>query len=79
MRSRNLTAGLRDQIQFAWNGDLDASISFRAAGHGAGDLQTFELASQTVLQCEELEFAYHKLGGDQAGKPAGATAAPRLH
>ena len=37
-----LTAGLRDQIQFAWNGDLDASISFRAAGHGVGDLGTFE-------------------------------------
>ncbi len=61
-----LTAGLRDQIQFAWNGDLDASISFRAAGHGVGDLGTFEIASQTVLQSEELEFAYHKIGGDQA-------------
>ncbi len=61
-----LTAGLRDQIQFAWNGDLDASISFRAAGHGVGDLGTFEVASQAVLHLEELEFAYHKLGGDQA-------------
>lgn len=61
-----LTAGLRDQIQFAWNGDLDASISFRAAGHGVGDLGTFETASQAVLQSEELEFAYHKIGGEQA-------------
>ncbi len=61
-----LTAGLRDQIQFAWNGDLDASISFRAAGQGAGDLSTFETASQAVLQSQELSFGYHKLGGDQA-------------
>ncbi len=61
-----LTAGLRDQIQFTWNGDLDASISFRAAGHGVGDLSTFEIASQAVLRSEEVEFAYHKLGGDQA-------------
>ncbi len=61
-----LTAGLRDQIQFAWNGDLDASISFRAAGHGVGDLGVFEVVSQAVLQSEEVEFAYHKLGGDQA-------------
>ena len=61
-----LTAGLRDQIQFAWSGDLDASISFRAAGHGVGDLGTFEIASQALLHSEELEFAYHKIGGVQA-------------
>lgn len=60
-----LTAGLREQIQFAWNGDLDASISFRAAGQGAGDLTTFEVASQAVLRSEEVEFAYHKLGSSQ--------------
>lgn len=63
---RKLTAGLRDQIQFAWSGDLDGSISFRAAGHGVGDLGTFETASQAVLRSEEVEFAYHKLGGEQA-------------
>ena len=61
-----LTAGLRDQIQFSWNGDLDASISFRAGGQGVGDLDVFETASQTVLQSEELEFAYRKLGDEQA-------------
>ena len=61
-----LTAGLRDQIQFAWNGDLDASISFRASGHGVGDLGAFETVSQVVLRSEELEFAYHKLGGQEA-------------
>ena len=61
-----LTAGLRDQIQFSWNGDLDASISFRAAGQSVGDLGTFETISQAVLQNEELEFSYLKLGGDQA-------------
>ncbi len=61
-----LTAGLRDQIQFSWGGDLDASISFRAAGHSVGDLGTFETVSQAVLGSEELEFSYHKLGGEQA-------------
>ena len=61
-----LTAGLRDQIQFAWSGDLDGSISFRAAGQGAGDLGTFEIASQAVLRSEEVEFAYHKIGGNKA-------------
>ena len=61
-----LTAGLRDQIQFAWNGDLDASISFRAASQGTGDLATFETASQAVLGSEEVQFTYHKLGGAQA-------------
>ena len=60
-----LTAGLRDQIQFAWSGDLDASISFRAAGQGAGDLATFEIASQAVLGSEEVAFAYHKIGGSE--------------
>ena len=61
-----LTAGLRDQIQFSWNGDLDSSISFRAAGQSVGDLGTFERVSQAVLQSEELEFSYLKLGGEQA-------------
>ena len=61
-----LTAGLRDQIQFSWNGDLDSSISFRAAGQSVSDLATFELASQAVLQSEELAFAYLKLGGEHA-------------
>ena len=61
-----LTAGLRDQIQFSWNGDLDASISFRASGQSVGDLGTFETTSQAVLQSEELEFSYLKLGGEQA-------------
>ena len=61
-----LTAGLRDQIQFSWSGDLDESISFRAGGQGAGDLGTFEFTSQAVLRSEEVEFAYHKLGGEQA-------------
>ena len=61
-----LTAGLRDQIQFSWNGDLDSSISFRAAGQSVGDLGTFEAISQAVLQSEELEFFYLKLAGEQA-------------
>ena len=61
-----LTAGLRDQIHFAWASDLDSSISFRAAGHGIGDLSTFETASQGVLRSEELEFSYRKLGSDAA-------------
>ena len=41
MLFEKLTAGLRDQIQFSWNGDLDSSISFRAAGQGVGDLGVF--------------------------------------
>ena len=61
-----LTAGLRDQIHFAWASDLDSSISFRAAGHSIGDLSTFEVASQAVLRGEELEFSYRKLGSDLA-------------
>ena len=59
-----LTAGLRDQIQFAWANDLDSSISFRAAGQSHGDLGTFETSSQAVLQSEELQFSYRKLGSD---------------
>ena len=59
-----LTAGLRDQIQFAWGSNLGESISFRTAGQGVGDLGTFETASQGVLRCEELEFAYRKLASD---------------
>ena len=59
-----LTAGLRDQIQFAWANDLDSSISFRAAGQSLGDLGTFEISSQAVLQSQELEFSYRKLGSD---------------
>ena len=61
-----LTAGLRDQIQFSWNGDLDSSISFRAAGQSVSDLGTFETVSQAVLRSEELGFSYLKLGGEHA-------------
>ena len=63
-----LTAGLRDQIQFSWNGDQESSISFRAAGQSVSDLGIFETTSQAVLQSEELEFFYLKLGGEQAEK-----------
>jgi predicted DNA-binding transcriptional regulator YafY len=58
-----LTSGLRDQIHFAW-GDLDDTISFRAAGRSVDHLGTFEVASQGVLRCEELEFSYRKLNSD---------------
>lgn len=61
-----LTTGLRDQIQFSWDGGTDSSISFRAAGHSFGDLGIFEIASQAVLQSKELAFDYVKLGGQQA-------------
>lgn len=60
-----LTAGLRDQIHFAWSSDVSESISFRAAGQTVGDLGTFEVASQGVLRSEELVFVYRKLGSDQ--------------
>ncbi len=60
-----LTAGLRDQIHFAWQNDVSESISFRAAGQSVGDLATFEAASQGVLRSEELVFGYRKLGSDQ--------------
>ena len=59
-----LTAGLRDQIHFAWSDDVSGSISFRAAGQSVGDLGTFETASQAVLRSEELTFVYRKLGSD---------------
>ena len=61
-----LTSGLRDQIQFSWSGDLDSSISFRAAGLSVGDLGTFDTVSQAVLTSEELEFSYQKLGSEKA-------------
>ena len=63
-----LTAGLQDEIHFAWSGELDASISFRAsAGRGViADLRAFETASQAVLDSEELEFCYQKLGAPTA-------------
>ena len=59
-----LTAGLRDQIHFAWNEELERSISFRAAGQSIGDLSIFETTSQTILKSEELEFGYRKLGSE---------------
>jgi predicted DNA-binding transcriptional regulator YafY len=59
-----LTAGLRDQIHFAWSSDVSESISFRAAGQSVGDLAIFEAASQGVLRSEELVFGYRKLGSD---------------
>ncbi len=60
-----LTAGLRDQIQFAWGSNLSESISFRAGGQGVGDLSIFEIASEAVLRHEELVFAYQKLASDK--------------
>ncbi len=63
-----LTAGLENEIQFAWRGELDESISFRSsAGRGViADLRAFETASQAVLDSEELEFRYQKLGAPAA-------------
>ena len=63
-----LTAGLRDQIQFAWGSNLSESISFRAVGQSVGDLSIFEIASEGVLRREELAFAYRKLGSDREEK-----------
>lgn len=60
-----LTAGLRDQIQFAWSSNLSESISFRAGGQGIGDLSIFETASEAVLRREELAFEYRKLASDR--------------
>ena len=57
-----LTAGLRDQIQFAWREAAGDTISFRASGQSVGDLDLFEAASQSVLHSEEIEFVYRKLG-----------------
>ena len=57
-----LTAGLRDQIQFAWREAAGDTISFRASGQSVGDLDLFEAASQSVLHGEEIEFVYRKLG-----------------
>ncbi len=59
-----LTAGLRDQIHFAWNEELERSISFRGAGQSIGDLSIFETISQTILKGEELEFVYRKLASE---------------
>ena len=56
-----LTAGLRDQIHFAWKEELEQSISFRAAGQSLGDLTTFDVTSQCILKSEEMEFGYRKL------------------
>ena len=61
-----LTAGLRDQIQFAWSSNLSESISFRAVGQGVGDLNIFETASEAVLSREELIFEYRKLASDRS-------------
>ncbi len=44
---------------------MEESISFRAAGQSIGDLATFETTSQSILQSEELEFAYRKLGSER--------------
>lgn len=61
-----LTAGLRDQIRFNWNEEVDKSISFRASGQSIGDLYTFDVTSQCILTSEELEFTYRKLGSEKA-------------
>ena len=61
-----LTAGLRDQIQFAWREAAGDTISFRASGQSVGDLNLFEAASQSVLHHEEIGFAYQKLGGGES-------------
>ena len=60
-----LTAGLRDQIHFDWQQGAGSAISFRPAGQSIGDLSIFEAVSQVVLEHEEVDFVYRKLGGDQ--------------
>ena len=60
-----LTAGLRDQMHFAWREAAGETISFRASGQSSvGDPGLFEAASQCILHGEEIEFTYHKLGGE---------------
>jgi predicted DNA-binding transcriptional regulator YafY len=55
-----LTAGLTDQIGFAWE---DLSVTFHPGTHGRGtaDLRVFQSVSQGVWRQEELEFDYRKV------------------
>jgi predicted DNA-binding transcriptional regulator YafY len=57
---RKLTDGLKDRVSFSWH-DLEDAISFRSAGASAADIELFEIVSQGVLRCVELEFEYRKL------------------
>jgi proteasome accessory factor B len=57
---QKLTAGLTDQIGFAWE---DLSVTFHPGTHGRGkaDLRVFQSVSQAVWRQEELEFDYRKV------------------
>lgn len=61
---QKLTASLHGKISVTWN-ELDAAISFRAAGASMPDLAVFEAISEAVLQSVEITFQYHKLGSPQ--------------
>lgn len=58
---RKLTEGMSDTVSFRWS-ELDSAISFRAIGVTVADLELFEKVSRAVVQSQELEFQYHKLG-----------------
>ncbi len=56
-----LSQALGGEMELAWH-DLEKAVSFRSAGGGIADLKVFDLLARAVLQGEEVEFEYGKLG-----------------
>ena len=74
---KKLTAGLTDQIGFAWE-DLSVTFHPGTRGRGTADLRVFQSVSQAVWRGEELEFDYRKASA-KAGQVAERRRVQGLH
>ena len=74
---KKLTAGLTDQIGFAWE---DLSVTFHLGTHGRGttDLRVFQSVSQAIWRQQELEFDYRKVSA-RTGRGAERRRVQGLH
>ena len=64
---RKLSQSLGGDMEVTWH-ELEQAMSVRRSGVGLADMQVFDLLAKAVTGCEEVEFSYHKLAGEEPEK-----------
>jgi len=61
---RKLSQSLGGEMEVAWH-ELEQALSVRRSGVGLADMEVFAALAKAVTEHEEVEFAYHKLAGEE--------------
>jgi proteasome accessory factor B len=64
---RKLSQSLAGDMEVAWH-ELEQAMSVRRSGVGLADMHVFDALARAVTEREEVEFAYHKLAGEEPEK-----------